>query len=59
MEGGLFKLDGVTLAAGDAVFLLSETFDQLAAATEDTREAVPDFAAKSRHVKVLAQTDSE
>lgn len=50
-EAGTFKLDGVTVCPGDTVFVLPDTFDQCAAAVEDTRNAVPDFAAKSRHVK--------
>ena len=49
---GTFRLDGVTCRPGDTVFVMPDTFDQCAAATEDTRNAVPDFAAKSRHVKV-------
>ena len=47
-----FRVDGVRVATGDHVFLLPDTFDQLPAATADDREAVPDYAAKSRHVKV-------
>jgi hypothetical protein len=49
---GTFRLDGVTYRPGDTVFVMPDTFDQCTAATEDTRNAVPDFAAKSRHVKV-------
>lgn len=49
---GTFRLDGVTYRPGDTVFVMPDTFDQCAAAIEDTRNAVPDFAAKSRHVKV-------
>lgn len=52
-KAGTFRLDGVTFRPGDTVFVLPDTFDQCTAAVEDTRNAVPDFAAKSRHVKVL------
>ena len=51
-DGNTFSLDGEVFRAGDHVFLLPNTFDQLAAATVDDQEAVPTFAAKSRHVKV-------
>ncbi len=54
MDAESFKLDGEVFRAGDHVFLLPDTFDQLAAATVDDQEAVPTYAAKSRHVKVLA-----
>ena len=49
---GTFRLDGATYRPGDTVFVMPDTFDQCAAAIEDTRNAVPVFAAKSRHVKV-------
>jgi hypothetical protein len=49
---GTFRLDGATYRPGDTVFVMPDTFDQCAAAIEDTRNAVPEFAAKSRHVKV-------
>lgn len=52
LTAGTFKLDGVTFRPGDTVFVMPDTFDQCAAAIEDTRNAIPDFAAKSRHVKV-------
>lgn len=51
LDDGSFTVDGARLAVGDDVFLLPDTFDQLPAATADDREAVPDYAAKSRHVK--------
>ena len=53
MDAKSFKVDGEVFRAGDHVFLLPGTFDQLPAATVDDQEAVPTYAAKSRHVKVL------
>lgn len=53
-DGSGFRLDGAAYGPGDTVFLLPDTFDQCVAAVEDTRNAVPDFAAKSRHVKVCS-----
>jgi hypothetical protein len=52
MAANTFRLDGVSYGPGDTVFVMPDTFDQCPAAIEDTRNAVPDFAAKSRHVKV-------
>lgn len=52
LADGAFKVGGARLAVGDYVFLLPETFDQMPDALVDDREAIPDYAAKSRHVKV-------
>jgi hypothetical protein len=51
-----FRLDGVLYSPGDTIFIMPDTFDQCPAAIEETRNAVPDFAAKSRHVKVSARS---
>jgi hypothetical protein len=53
LDDGSFTVGGARLAVGYDVFLLPDNFDQLPAATADDREAVPDYAAKSRHVKVM------
>lgn len=53
LEDGTFKVGAARLAVGDYVFLLPDTFDQMPDAIRDDREAIPDYAAKSRHVKVL------